>query len=110
MVVDVQGEGGRVQVAVVAHQVAVQEVKRETLLARAGVELALAGGGDRRVHEQQDVLGGDQVRTGLDVSLDRRLRGDVAGSAGEWGHELRIIASKAGPGSRTGVPRPTPEG
>lgn len=26
--------------------------------------------------------------------------------AGEWGHELRIVAQQAGSGSRTGVPRP----
>ncbi|MCU7821410.1 hypothetical protein [Kitasatospora sp. DSM 101779] len=58
-----------------------QEVQREPLLGRVGVELALAGGRDGRVHEQQDVLGGDQIA--------RRLHGSapvgVVGRPGNGG-------------------------
>jgi hypothetical protein len=65
VVVDVQGEGGRVEVAVVAEHVRVQEVEGEPLLLRTGVELALAGGCDRGIDEEQHVLGRDEVTLSL---------------------------------------------
>ncbi|MCK2221062.1 hypothetical protein MF672_045765 [Actinomadura sp. ATCC 31491] len=101
VVVDVERERRRVQVGVVAVDVAVQEAEGEPLLAGRAVELALPGGGDRRVGEQQQVLAADEVGVGL----HGRSR-DVRGPAGEWGRELRSNALQAGSGSRTGVPRP----
>ncbi len=92
VVVDVERQRGRVQVAVVAEDVGVQEVQREALLAGLGVELALAGGGDRRVDEEQDVVGCDEVAERFVGGHRCPSPRSMSRPAGEWGRELRIIA------------------
>ncbi|GAA0913049.1 hypothetical protein GCM10009549_25850 [Streptomyces thermoalcalitolerans] len=67
VVVDVEREDTRVEVAVVAQHVGVQEVEGEPLGVLVGVELALAGRGDRRVDEEQHVVDRDQIPERLHV-------------------------------------------
>ncbi|MEY9988671.1 hypothetical protein ABIE67_000703 [Streptomyces sp. V4I8] len=61
VVVDVESEHTRVEVAVVAQHVRVQKVQGEPLSTGVGVELALPGRGDRGIDEQQHVIGRDQI-------------------------------------------------
>ncbi|ESU50192.1 hypothetical protein P376_1830 [Streptomyces sp. HCCB10043] len=86
-----------------------QEVQGELLIDGAGAELVLPGRGDRRVHEEEDVLGGDEVGGAVGRGHHGRPPGWLKCRPGNGGANDEIIASQASLGSRTGVPRPAPE-
>ncbi|CAM5577926.1 hypothetical protein SCYAM73S_06579 [Streptomyces cyaneofuscatus] len=109
VVVDVEGQRSGVQTAVVDPYVSVQEVQRQLLVEGARTEFALSGRGDRRIREEQDVFGGDEI--GGVLGRTHGLPPVRSADAGR-GMEARTTKSslhRQVPVVAAEVPRPAPE-